>query len=305
MDAYYKEGTMALSNEGYCPLSKIDRLLLATDRSSYSEGAVREAIHLAKKCRSKLYVMSVLETNPEYETIGASAYEKEEQEATKYLEAIKNRALAEGVSYSETVLHFGQETCQTIIDEACERHADMIIIGRRGRNALMNVLMGGVATRVVSHAPCKVLVVPKAAHIEWRTILVATDGSEHSIAATTEAIEMAKRCKSRIIAVSAAARPDHLQDAAMHVNAIQEAAEKEGLPVETLTPEGKPDDVIIETASGMGADLIVMGTYGRTGLKKLFMGSATEKVISHAGCGVLVVRASAAMREVCAISRAA
>lgn len=296
---------MATNDAEYCPLAKIDRLLLATDRSPYSDGAVREAIRLAKKCRSRLSVMSVLETNPEYETIGANAYEKEEQEATIYLQAVKSRAIAEGVSYCDTMLHYGEETCQMIIDEAYERHADMIIIGRRGRSALMNALMGGVATRVISHAPCKVLVVPKAAHIECRTILVATDGSEHSMAATAAAIEMAKRCNSHIIAVSAVSRPDHAEEAAMHVNRVRETARNEGLTVETLTPGGKPHDAIIETASGRGVDLIVMGTYGKTGLKKILMGSSTEKVISHAGCGILVVRMSAAERETCAVSRAA
>jgi nucleotide-binding universal stress UspA family protein len=293
------------NNAEYCPLAKIDRLLLATDRSPYSEGAVREAIHLATKCRSRLYVMSVLETNPEYETIGANAYEKEEEEATHYLHEIKSRATAEGVYHCETMLHYGEETCQLIIDEAYDRHADMIIIGRRGRSALMNVLMGGVATRVISHAPCKVLVVPKAAHIECKTILVATDGSAHSIAAATEAIEMAKRCGSHLVAVSAVSRPDQQGEARMHVDSVREAAKKEGLSVDAVTPAGKPNDVIIETAGGMGVDLIVIGTYGKTGLKKLLMGSATEKVISHAGCGVLVVRATQAVRGTCATDQAA
>jgi nucleotide-binding universal stress UspA family protein len=56
----------------------------------------------------------------------------------------------------------------------------------------------------------------------------------------------------------------------------------------------------IETAGGRGVDLIVMGTYGKTGLKKLLMGSSTEKVIGHASCGVLVVRAAPPAREQCA-----
>jgi nucleotide-binding universal stress UspA family protein len=43
-------------------------------------------------------------------------------------------------------------------------------------------------------------------------------------------------------------------------------------------------------AGGRGVDLIVMGTYGKTGLKKFLMGSSTEKVIGRAGCAVLVVR---------------
>ncbi len=73
----------------FCPISRLDKLLLATDRSAFSEGAVREAINFAKKCSSRLSVMSVLETNLEYETIGASAYQKEEEEAIEYLKSVK------------------------------------------------------------------------------------------------------------------------------------------------------------------------------------------------------------------------
>jgi nucleotide-binding universal stress UspA family protein len=93
-----------MSSAQFCPISKLDRLLLATDRSVFSQGAEREAIDFAKKCSSRLCVMSVLETNPEYETIGASVYQKEEEEATKYLESVKARACQEGISHCEAVL---------------------------------------------------------------------------------------------------------------------------------------------------------------------------------------------------------
>jgi nucleotide-binding universal stress UspA family protein len=280
-----------MSSEQLCPLSKLDKLLLATDRSEFSEGAVREAIRFAKKCSSRLYVMSVLETNPEYETIGANAYQKEEEEAIKYLESVKKRAGQEGIYYCETFLHYGIEPYKLIIDEASERNADMIIVGRRGRSGLMKVLMGPVAAKVVGHASCKVLVVPRAAKIECRNILVATDGSVHSAAAVSEAIGIAKRCKSNIIAVSSVYSESELEEAKANVKNAVEMAQKEGIQIEALTPPGSSHDVIVETAGGRGVDLIIMGAYGKSGLKKLLMGSSTEKVIGHASCAVLVVRA--------------
>jgi nucleotide-binding universal stress UspA family protein len=289
-----------MSSAQSCPLSKLDNLLLATDRSGFSEGAVREALNFAGKCASRLYVMSVLETNPEYETIGASVYQKEEEEATKYLESVKSRASQQGIFGCESILEYGDEPCQAIIDEAVEKKADMIIIGRRGRRGLMKVLMGPVAARVISHAPCKVLVVPKAARIECRNILVATDGSTHSVAAAAEAIGIAKRCGSTIIALSSVHSEEALTGAKANVKQVTEMAQKEGIPVEALTPIGRSHDVIVETAGGRGVDLIVMGTYGKTGLKKLLMGSSTEKVIGNASCGILVVRAGTPVREQCA-----
>lgn len=270
-----------------CPVSKLERLLLATDRSIFSEGAIAEAINFAKKCSSRLYVVSVMETNPEYETIGANVFEKEEEEAIAYLEYIKKRASQEGL-FCWTILRHGEEPHRLIVEEAAEKKVDMIIIGKHGRRGLTRVLMGSVAAKVIGHAPCKVLVVPKAARIEYRTILVGIDGSEHSYKAASEAIEISKRCGSKIIAVSAVRSQTELEEAKTYVSKFVEMAHKEGIQVEALTPAGRSHDVIVEIAGGRGVDLIVMGAHGKTGLRKAFMGSSTEKVIGLANCAVLV-----------------
>jgi len=264
--------------------------MLVTDGSVFSEGAIGEALSFAKKCSSKLYVIAVLETNPEYETIGSDVFEKEEAEIRGHLESIKAKALDQGLR-CETLFHRWAEPHKVVVEEAAERHIDMIIIGRHGRKGLAKLLMGEVAAKVIGHAPCKVLVVPKVAKIEYRKILIATDGSKHSEAAASEALTIAKRCESAVIAVSVSPSEDELKDAKKHVTRVVEIAQKEGISVEALTPIGRSYDAIVETAGGRGVDLIVMGAYGQTGLKKLLMGSSTEKVIGLAGCAVLVVKA--------------
>ena len=279
-----------MSNSQACPTSIMERLLLVTDGSVFSEGAIGEALSFAKKCSSKLYVISVLETNPEYETLGSNVFEKEEAEMLEHLEAIKAKALDQGLR-CEALFHRWAEPHKVIVEEAAERHIDMIIIGRRGRKGLAKLLMGEDAAKVIGHAPCKVLVVPKAAKIEFNNILIATDGSKHSEAAAFEAINISKRCGSSVIAISVSPSGDGLQEAKANVARVVEMAQKEGISVEAITPIGRPYEAIIETAGGRAIDLTVMGTYGKTGLKKLLMGSATEKVIGHAGCAVLVVKA--------------
>lgn len=274
----------------FCPVGKLEKLLLSTDGSQYSEGAIREAIIFASKCSSKIYACMVLETNPEYETIGSNVFEKEEEEATAHLESIKARATKEGVR-CETIFHESIKASEAIVDEATEKRVDMIVIGRHGRKGLSKALMGEVAAKVIAHSPCKVLVVPKAARIEYRNILVATDGSIHSNAALTEAIAIAKRCGSHLIALSAMRDETERQEAENYANKAIDLAQKEGVSAEAVTPIGRSFNAIVETAGGRGVDLIVMGTYGKTGVKKLLMGSSTEKVIGNAGCAVLVVKA--------------
>jgi len=279
-----------MTNGLTCPIGKLEKLLLATDRSEYSEGAVREAINFAKTCSSRLSVLSVLETNPEYETIGSKFFEKEEKEALKNLESVKARAEKEGVNCDTSLLE-GGGPAGSIVDFAAEKKIDMIIVGRRGRKGLAKLLIGEVASKVIGHAVCKVLVVPRAAVIGYKNILVATDGSAHGNAAVNEAIVIAKRTGSKLIALSAMRDESEREEATKHVRTAVELAQKEGVPAEALTPLGRSFNTIVETAGGRGVDLIVMGNYGKTGVKKLLMGSATEKVIGSAGCAVLVVKA--------------
>ena len=278
-----------MSTAEFCPIGKIEKLLLATDWSDYSEGAVTEAITLARQCATELYAISVIEINPEYETFGADVIEKEEKEVATYFESLKTRALKEGVS-CKTILRESGDPYRRIVEEAEARKVDMIIIGRHGRRGLAKVLMGSVTAKVIGHAPCNVLVVPRAAAIEFRNILVATDGSGHANAAVSEAVGIAKRCGSHIIAVSAFLMDDELEEAKTIVNKVIKVAQEEGVSAEGITPRGKPFNAIVETAGGRAVDLIVMGAYGKTGLRKLLMGSSTEKVVGLAGCGVMVVK---------------
>jgi nucleotide-binding universal stress UspA family protein len=280
---------MNMDNAQFCPVGKLEKVLLATDGSQHSEGAIREAIIFAAKCSSKIYACMALEINPEYATTSTNVFEKEEAEAEAHLASIKERAAKEGLN-CETTLHEGIDAAQAIVEDAAENKVDMIVIGRHGRKGLLKALVGELAEKVVIHAPCKVLVVPKAAKIEYRNILVATDGSGHSISAVQEAINIAKRCGSTIIALSSVRSNDELENAKTNVNAVIEMAKKEGVTAEGMTPTGRSYNVIVETAGGRGVDLIVMGIPVKTTLEKFFTGSATEKVIGTAGCAVLIVK---------------
>ena len=279
----------AVNQSPFCPVSKLEKLLLATDRSEFSEGAIREAIIFAKLCSSKLYVISVLETNPLYETLGSNFFDKEKDEALKHLESIKTKAAEKGLN-CEIIFHRVGEAYKLIVDEAAEKNVDMIVIGRRGRKGLTKLLMGSVAAKVIGFAPCcNVLVVPKAAKIGYHKILVASDGSEHGNAAAAEAISIAVRCGSRIIALSSCLTDDELPEAKHNAENIVRMSQNKGVMAETVTPIGRAYEAIIDAADGREVDLIVMGAYGKTGLRRILMGSATERVVGLAKCAVLVV----------------
>lgn len=291
-----------------CPVVNTERLLLSTDGSEFSEGAVREAIRLAKRCSSRLSAISVIETNPEYETIAPQLLEKTEKAAWAHLESVKERAKKEGVDCEIGILE-GEDSYRYISDEAAKRKSSMIIMGRRGRTGLKRLMMGSTTARVIGHAPCNVLVVPRATQVDFKSILVATDGSLHAAAAASEAIGIAKKNKSKLTVVAVAApeamTPMDIESVEMQRSLIAEkeltgaeqnakdvkaAALKEGVAVEAFVLSGKPSDAIIQIAKEKGADLVVLGSHGRTGIEKLLMGSVTERVIVLSACAVLVVK---------------
>jgi len=273
-----------------CPTARLEKLLLPTDGSKFSEGAIREAISLAKNCSSKLFAISVVEMNPEFEALAPGLVEKTEKEIRGHLESVKLMASKEGVE-CDIIVHEGEEAFQYIVDEAARKKVEMIIMGRRGRTGLKRLMMGSVTAKVIGYSPCKVLVIPEAAKVSFNSILIATDGSKYGHAAALEAVSIAKRCGSDLLALSVVTKDKDLPAAKKSVEKISQIAEKEGLKAKTLTPRGTPYNVIVETAEKKNADVIVVGSHGRTGLERLLMGSVTERVIGHANCAVLVVKA--------------
>ena len=291
-----------------CSAARVEKLLLSTDGSEYSEGAIREAIKLAKKCSSRLSVMSVIETNPEFDSMAPQIVEKSEKAMREHLEAIQARAKDEEVD-CELIVRQGEDSYKYIVDEAAKAKSTMIIMGRRGRTGLARLMMGSTTARVIGHAPCNVLVVPRAAHTEFKNILLATDGSRYGDDAASEALSIAKRCGGKLTVLSVVPsesiapmdivhsqmqRGDiaerELKEAEQNVKAVKDVAQKEGLAVTGLVFGGKPSEAVIQIAKEHNADLIVLGSHGRTGVEKLLMGSVAERVIVLSTCAVLVVK---------------
>lgn len=142
-----------------CAIMGFEKILLATDGSESVEAAIQEAINIARVCSSRLFVLSVVEVNPEYEALAPNIVEKAEAETKEHVDSVKQRAEKEGIS-CETIVHQGEEPYRFIVDEAKKTKVDMIVMGSHGRTGLKRLMMGSVTARVIGHAPCKVLVVP-------------------------------------------------------------------------------------------------------------------------------------------------
>lgn len=142
-----------------CPTRGFEKLLVATDGSEFSAAAVQEAISIAGTCSSALYVLHVIETGVEVELWDTTAAEKLERQMRKYLEGIRAKAAKQGVRV-ELIMHLGDDPYSLIVSEAKRLKVGTIVMGTHGRTGLTRLMMGSTVSRVIGHAPCRVMVVP-------------------------------------------------------------------------------------------------------------------------------------------------
>jgi nucleotide-binding universal stress UspA family protein len=280
---------MKMAQTLVCP-GEWQRLLVCTDGSEESQGAVAQALALGRVCGSRVYVLQVLEIIPEFEAVAPELRGRLEEESQSQMEVIRAQAARMGVAVETRVRH-GISVHSTILAEAEAIQPQLILMGRYGRTGLARLLMGSVTARVIGFSPVNVLVVPRGAHVSFGTLLVASDGSPCSAAAVNAALGMTQRAGSQLFAVCAAREEGELPEAQQIIRQLVETANREGVPLQGLVPSGQPpDDAIVQAAMRYRADLIILGSHGRTGMRRLLMGSVTERVIGQSPCPVLVVK---------------
>jgi len=274
-----------------CP-SRWHKLLLCSDGSPDSQGALKATLALAQACGQKVYLVYVLRVRAEIEAVVPDAKAMLAREVSSYLETIKAASSKAGVSI-ETRVRYGPWPHATILEEAEDIQPDLIVMGRYGQTGLAQLLMGSTTARVIGYSRFKVLVVPQNATMAFRTLLVASDGSPCSDAAWEEALGLARETQAKLYAISVARKEGEKVQAEEIMHRLINAANQQGVPLQGLVLQGlQPYDTIVQGALRYKVDIIVMGSHGRTGVKRLLMGSVTERVIGLATCPVLVIKKS-------------
>lgn len=280
--------TQEMEQSPICP-ARLERILVCTDGSSASQGAIAGALALAGCCSSKIYFLEVLEFYPELEVRAPEMVAQREIEVRKHLEACKAQAEELDIPV-QTLVRRSESPYEAIIEEAEKIKAELIVMGRHGRSRIFRLMMGNVVARVLGYSSFNALVVPREVVLKFEKILIASDGSPYSYAAWDEAVFITKRVGSTLTAVSVARDESKIQIAKDIVQRLKKEADLQGVTLETLVYQGRPYLSIIEAAKEKQVDLIVMGALGMTGLSSVLMGSVTERVIAYAPCAVLVVK---------------
>jgi len=146
----------------------------------------------------------------------------------------------------------------------------------------------------------------------YKRILVATDGSALSKKAVASAIALAATCGAELVALKVVPRypqayfegsiplsaeeisrveTQWAESARVALAAVEKAAKAKGVDAKVVTVKSDViSDAIIATAKKQHADLIVMASHGRKGIKRLLLGSETQQVLTHSHTPVLVLR---------------
>jgi nucleotide-binding universal stress UspA family protein len=294
------------------------KILLATDGSDSAQVALELVHSIDWPDGSTIRVISVIEpaeTALSGAWMPALAQDLERQaedlltSARSAVEHAAGKLARDGLTIEHEVFEGRPGSC--IVEDAAHFAADLIVIGSRGHGTIGSMLLGSVSAEVADHAPCPVLV---ARGPRLTRLILGADGSEYARAAEQwlerwpifgkTAIEVASVAPvgaswARGLALSAYspsaaeyAESDRLQvDDHQHVaDASAQHLRAAGLRAEAHVAEGDPAHELIRIAAADAADGIVIGTHGRTGLKRLIMGSVARNVMLHARCSVLIVR---------------
>jgi nucleotide-binding universal stress UspA family protein len=195
----------------------------------------------------------------------------------------------------------------TLAEHAAESHASLMVLATHGRTGLSRWLLGSVSERLLRAAPCPVLIArggPAEGQPSLRRLLVAVDLSEHSRAALHVAGAIAERLGAELEILYAWAAPFYA--AADHFDAelferIRQSARGEldefvasaqlpaGLAAQASIVSGTPTERIAERIQASQPDLLVLGTHGHGGFRRLVLGSVAEATVRYAPCAALVV----------------
>lgn len=279
------------------------KVLVPVDGSESSFHALRQAFQFSSVEKSWITVVCVA---PDYEgdldtlATGGDLLAKMRQPCERAL--VKARDIAAQAGYTiKTVLEEGEPSSR-IIDIADRHNRELIIMGRRGLSNLARAFVGSVTQRVIGQSHGDVVVVPNGVALAWTKILVATDGSPCSRAAVERAVRFARAYDGEVAVVSVVDVPTELygdapdlveeltRKAKGYADDAAQVVHERGVAATTHVAEGAPHEVIPELARTLGAQVIVVGSHGRTGMGRLLMGSVAEKIIGFASCPVLVAR---------------
>ena len=292
----------------------LQRIIVGHDLQPGGHLAAQSAMELAERCGAEVKLVHVVEPYAMYQRLThplTSTYKTEElvERAGRTLQKLSNDMQSQR-SRVEYEVRTGKPFVELIIARRSWQ-ADLLVVGTRQEDR--SRFLGSTGERVARKAMAPVLVAKQALNEEPKTIIMPTDFSECAKKAAQEALAFIQHFGGRLIFLHALELPSVY--AAGYGPAMGAPPPMPILSPEEIEPEwqaffadlpalanmnyehraveGHAISMIGETAEKQNADLIIMGTHGRTGLGHMLLGSVAEGVVRQAPCSVLTIRPDA------------
>ena len=294
-------------------MSQLKRIIVGHDLRAGGETALKSAASLAKRSGAALRLVHVVEPQHTYQRMShpfTSPYTIEEiaQRAGARLQALAASPELAPV-HVEYEVRKGKPFVELIIARRAWQ-ADLIVVGGTSREE--GRLLGSTSELVLRKALVPVMVAKKPLSPEPKVFLVPTDFSDCAKKAAAETLLLAQSFRGRIIffhvvdlypsyavaytddfGVSVPLPPPAPEELESEWQDFFSGLDLEKVKWEKCVEEGEPTQTILRQVDLRQADLIVMGTHGRTGLEHMLLGSVTEKVVRTAQCPILTIRPDA------------
>ncbi len=280
---------------------------VAEELSEPNLEAVRQALWLAKANSASVHFLFCLDLSAKAlqlirETSGSEVNVL--QEAETKLANLVAEANSGGIEADSSVV-IGKSWLQ-IIHQVLKNKYDLVVIGTRHKGVVEGLLLGSTATKLVRKCPCAVWVTKPLKDNVHRSIVVAHDLRSVGEHALELGCSMAESQKAHLHVVHAAEFNDYLDmmpDAFPREELIKDYREKVEqtikqqldrikltVPATVHVPIESPEFAILDCAKKNHADLIVIGTVGRTGISGFITGNTAERLLPRIPCSLLTVK---------------
>lgn len=281
----------------------MDSILVATDFSPRADRALRRAVLVARQFSVRIMLLHALDDELP-EPLLAVQRDGMERLLTEMAAMITT---IDQVDCSHRLVM--GDPFRALVDMARNLKPDLVILGPHRRNLLKDIFVGTTAERTIRESGAPVLMANGVPASNYQRILIATDLSECSLEATksVRALGLLDEVHVTILHVLDTLEKPMMQRSLMPANEIEDhllalrGDATQDLQSFLSTAGVRPDrksvqlvelsvsETILSAARKSRADLLVIGTHGRTGIEKFFLGSVAEEVLRNAEIDVLVI----------------
>jgi nucleotide-binding universal stress UspA family protein len=292
-------------------------ILVPLDGSTFSERALPIAVALQRLLGARLVLVRAANASVIPGTDPTHAQCQAIDEATAYMQGVADLLEQQGVR-TEVAVPYG-EAAEAIRLEIKLWQADLVVMCTHGRSGLGRWIYGSVAENLLAHSSTPILLVrPTGAPVrltdgpEPPRLIVPLDGSPFAEAALPYALDLACALGAglellQVVTPAAQIFPEQVmvsqvavedagrlveEDCARASAYLAEVAAQlqiDGPDIHTSVQVGHPADVILHEAQATDARLLVLATHGRTGLRRLLMGSVAHEIVHRTLLPVLLV----------------